>query len=409
TLGLRHNFKGSSRYSFDEINSGKHEGSWSTTVMDYTGINIRMPGFGEAQGKYSADGIGPYDYWAIEYGYGSGDLEKLLAESSDPDHQYGTDEDAFGPDPTVRRYDMGSDPLTFAENQVAFAKHIRANLLDKFVKDGDSWSRARRGYLISLSQQTQVVSMMANWVGSAYVYRDKKGDPGDRAPIQAVEAERQRQAMQFVIDNTFNDDAYGLSPELLTHITSDKWWDMGNDVLADPAMPIHDRILGLQASALTMLLNPSTLQRVYDYQMFVQDGQDVFTLAELLDAVTEGAWSEIDEAPSKKYSDKSPMISSLRRNLQMEHLDRMIDLSMASDGFSAAQKPVRSLSAMHLRAIKDKADKVLESAGKLDAYTRAHLQEVSLRIEKALDADYIYNVSDMGGGSHMFFTLGQAD
>lgn len=409
TLGLRHNFKGSSRYSFEEINSDKlADSSWSTTVMDYTGINICMPGHAEKQGKYSADGIGPYDYWAIEYGYGNGDLEKVLSKASEPDYQYGTDEDAFGPDPTVRRYDMGSDPLAFAENQVAFAKHIRENLLEKFVEDGDSWSRARRGYLISLSQQTQVVSMMANWVGSAYVYRDKKGDPGNRAPIQAVEAERQRDAMNFVIENTFNDEAFGLSPELLTHITVDKWWDQGNTVLADPAMPIHDRILGMQASALTMLLNPSTLQRVHDYELFVEDGEDVFTLAELLQAVTDGAWREINEAPSKKYSAKDPMISSLRRNLQMEHLDRMIDLAMANDGFSAAQKPVRSLSAMHLRQIKSNADKALEASGKLDPYAMAHLQEVSLRIEKALDADYIYNVDEIGGGSHMFFGLGKS-
>ncbi len=408
TLGLRHNFKGSSRYSFDEINSEElGDESWSTSVMDYTGINIRMPEFGESQGKYSADGIGPYDYWAIEYGYGSGDLEEILSKSANPDYQYGTDEDAFGPDPTVRRYDMGSDPLTFAENQMAFAAHIRANLLEKFVEDGDSWSRARRGYLISLSQQMSVVSMMGNWVGSAYVYRDKKGDPEGRAPIEPVAAQDQRDAMNFVIENSLNDEAYGVTPELLTHITSDKWWDQGTSVLADPAMPIHDRILGMQASALTLLMNPSTLQRVYDYELFVEADADVFTLAELLGAVTEGVWSELDEPSGKKFTERKPMISSMRRNLQLEHLGRMIELSMATDGFSAAQKAVRTLAGMHLREIKDHADKVLEGSPKLDVYTKAHLQEVSIRIEKALDADYIYNANAIGAASNPFFMLGR--
>ncbi|MBL4591222.1 MAG: zinc-dependent metalloprotease [Phycisphaerales bacterium] len=408
TLGLRHNFKGSSRYSFDEINSDElADKSWSTTVMDYTGINIRMPEFGESQGKYSADGIGPYDFWAIEYGYGSGDLKELLSQSANPDFQYGTDEDAFGPDPTVRRYDMGSDPLTFAKNQMAFASHIRENLLESFVEEGDSWSRARRGYLISLSQQMSVVSMMGNWVGSAYVYRDKKGDPEGRAPIEPVAAQMQRDAMQFVIDNSFQDAAYGITPELLTHITTDKWWDQGTAVFADPAMPIHDRIMGMQASSLTMLLNPSTLQRVYDYEMFVEEDEDAFTLAELLEAVTEGVWSEINEPSSKKYTARKPMISSMRRNLQLEHLGRMIEMSMATDGFSAAQKPVRTLAAMHLREIKDHADKVLKGSPKLDVYTKAHLQEVSIRVEKALDADYIYNANAIGAASNPFFMLGR--
>ncbi len=407
TLGLRHNFKGSSRYTFAEINSEEFKDkSWSTTVMDYNGINIKMPGFGEVQGNYSPSGLGAYDYWAIEYGYGSGDLKEVLSRAADPDLQYGTDEDAWGPDPTTRRFDLASDPLTYAQNQMALASHIRANLLEKFVEDGDSWARARRGYLISLGQQMSAVSMMSNWVGSAYVYRDKKGDPEGRAPIDPVPAERQREAMQFVIDTAFSDASYDLSPELLTHITSDKWWDQGFAVFADPAMPIHDRILGMQSSALTQLLNPSTLQRVYDYELFVDEGDDVFTLAELLGSVTEGIWSEIDEAPSKKYTARSPMISSIRRNLQLEHLDRMIDMAMASDGFNAAEKPVKSLAAMHLREIKENADQALKASGKLDPYTKAHLQEVSIRIEKALDADYIYNVSDMGGGSNPFFMLG---
>ena len=33
-----------------------------------------------------------------------------------------------------------------------------------------------------------------------------------------------------------------------------------------------------------------------------------------------------------------------------------------------------------------------------DPYSAAHLSEASVRIEKALDADYIYNTSDIGGG-----------
>lgn len=392
TLGLRHNFKGSSAYDLDTINSDEMKDTkpWSSSVMDYNGINIRMPSSGEVQGNYSSDGIGPYDYWAIEYGYGSGDLEKVLSRVAEPELAFGTDEDTFGPDPRARRYDLSEDPLDYANSQMELVEVIRSGLTDKFVKDGESWSRARRGYLISLNTQMQSLSMMGNWIGSAYVYRDKKGDPGSRAPIEVVPAERQRAAMQFVIENSFYDEAYGITPDLLTHTSVDKWWDDINSVFADAAMPIHDRVMGMQASALTMLLNPQTVQRVYDYELFVPENEDTLTLAELMETVTESIWSEVGEKATKKYTTRKPMISSLRRNLQREHLDRLISMSFATSGFNSSAKPVKMLSMMHLRSIKKHVDTTLESSGNLDAYSLAHLEEISHRVSKAIDASYMY-------------------
>ena len=49
--------------------------------------------------------------------------------------------------------------------------------------------------------------------------------------------------------------------------------------------PIHDRILGVQASALTRLMNPTTLRRVYDNELRLPEDVDTLTLPELLDAV----------------------------------------------------------------------------------------------------------------------------
>lgn len=393
TLGLRHNFKGSSSYSLNEINSEDIKGKkpWSASVMDYNGINIMMPGFGTEQGDYSSYHIGPYDYWAIEYGYGpEKNLEKVLSRVAEPELAYATDEDTFGPDPRARRYDLSENPLDYAKNQMELVETIRRGLLGKFVEDGDSWSRARRGYLITLNTQMQSLSMMANWVGSAYVYRDKKGDPGDRAPIEVVPAERQREALEFVINNSFKDEAFGLTPELLAHTTVDKWWDDIGSVLADAALPVHDRVMGMQAAALTMLLNPQTVQRVYDYELFVPSDQDALTLAELMQTVTESIWSEIGAKPTKQYTDRAPMISSLRRNLQREHLDRLLDMAFETRGFNSSAKPVKMLAMMHLRRIKDGVDSVLTSRDMLDTYTRAHLEEISTRVGKALDAGYLY-------------------
>lgn len=402
TLGLRHNFAGSSVYSIAEINSDEMKGQkpWSISVMDYNPHNINMEA-GPVQGDYAVTDIGPYDMWAIQFGYT--DSEKTAAElatqSADPMHRFATDEDTWGPDPVARRYDMGSDPITYAREQVRLAGALRDNLLSRFVKDGDSWAKARQGYLVTLGMQTKSVSMMSNWLGGAFVYRDHKGDPDGRAPVEVVDAERQREALKFVIDTTFYDDAYGLTPEILEYMTVDKWFDDGGiaGLMEDATWPVHDRILGIQASALTQIINPVTLQRVYDNEFRIPAGEDALTLAELMDTVTAAVWTEVNGSPKKSYTAREPMISSLRRNLQREHIDRLTDLINAGNNGMAAFRPISDLATHTLRNLSSRIGSVVEGPGakNIDPYTLSHLAENKTRIDRVLDAVNIGNASDI--------------
>jgi hypothetical protein len=392
TLGLRHNFKASSAYTLEQINSVEHRGKpIGGSVMDYTPTNIRFEA-GTAQGDYAMHGIGPYDYWAIEYGYTfEKDLKPILGRVGEPELQFATDEDTGGPDPLARRYDYGKDPLNFAQDQIKLANHHRGLVLENFVKDGDSWSKARRGYQITLSMQARAISMMGNWIGGVHVYRDKKGDAGDRAPLQVVPVAQQRAAIDFVVNTAFNDEAFGLTTELLQRMSTDKWLDGGSrQAVSDPDWPIHDRIAGIQSSALTSLLNPSTLRRVYDNEFRIAADQDALTLPELLETVTSAIWGELDQEVTVAASARKPAISSLRRNLQREHVKRLVDLAMTNSGSNQAYKPISNLARSGLRAMLNKVNAFVgANADKLDAYTAAHLAEIQTSITKALEADIV--------------------
>ena len=228
TLGLRHNFKASGAYSLKDINSNAVKGQkpFTGSVMDYNPVNINME-TGEVQGDYTMIDIGPYDMWAIEFGYTFEDkaLETILDRVSEPELAFGTDEDTGGPDPLARRYDFSKDPLDYAQNQMRLARYHRGRILDKYVGDGDSWAKARQGYEMTLGFQVSSLNMMAGWIGGAFINRDKKGDPGDRDPIEVVPASQQRAALAFLIENSFQDDAFGLTPELLRRMSVDKWMD----------------------------------------------------------------------------------------------------------------------------------------------------------------------------------------
>ena len=397
TLGLRHNFKGSSIYDLATINSDKIKDKkpLAGSVMDYIPINMTKDG---EKGNWSMTSVGPYDEWAIEYGYTlATDLKPILARVNEPELTYGTDEDTGGPDPFSRRYDFGKDPLEYAKQQMALVARHRDNLVKTFVKDGDSWERARFGYSLTLSLQTRATSMMGNWLGGAFVSRAKKGDKDSKNPIEVVPVKQQREALQFVIDNTLADSAFGLSADLLNHLGVDKWTD-SRSFSEEETWQVHDKIMGIQASALTMVMNPTTLRRIYDNELRVPADQDAVTLPEVLSTLTTAIWSELDNAPEKPHTARVPMVSSLRRNLQQEHLSRLIDLSHPGTASTEAYKPIANQASFEMNNVLDRVNKVLMARKNVDPYTLAHLEKLKEQIEKAKAAQSIYNTDAIGGG-----------
>ncbi|MBX3746118.1 MAG: zinc-dependent metalloprotease [Verrucomicrobiae bacterium] len=415
TLGLRHNFKASSIYTLEQINSPEVAGKkpFAGSVMDYLPVNIYSWEDREKQGDYGMIDIGPYDHWAIEYGYSLSDkpedLAAILKRASEPELQYATDEDTSGPDPLARRYDFAADPLNYAQRQMELARFHRGRLIEQFVKDGQSWSRARHGYEMTLALQTRSLGFMSGWLGGAFVNRDKKGDPGDRAPIEVVPVEDQREALRFLLETTFRDSEYGLTPDLLRRMTVDKWLEDYSRAMQAPTWPVHDRIMGIQSMVLTRLMNPGTMGRVYDNEFLTPSAEDMITLPELLRTIESEIWSELNPMEGR-FSEREPMISSLRRNLQREYVDRLIDLSMPSSWGQAAHRPIANLALMHLRDLSARIGSVLQGRqDRMDAYSKAHLGEARLRIDKAVDAGYLLNAGSMGGMGQVILILGQTN
>ena len=402
TLGLRHNFKASSVYDISEMNSEALKGvkPFTGSVMDYNPTNFYVEE-GDVQGDWAMIGVGPYDMWAIQYGYTMDEkkLPKIIARVSEPQLAFGTDEDTIGPDPLARRYDFGKNPLDFANEQIALAKVHRGKIVEKFVKDGQPWTKARRGYLMTLTMQTRSTSMMANWVGGTFVNRDKKGDPEERAPLVPVPAEDQRAALQFVLDHSFEDDSYGLTPELLKFMAKDHFSSRDS-----PTWPIHDRVMSLQASTLSSLMSPTKLRNVYDNEYRIPDDEDALTLNELMTTVSDSVWAELEDLPKGKFTERKPAISSMRRNLQTEFIERLFDLAKESKGSTAALKPIANLASMKLHELHEELEKSSESKN-LDPYSKAHLIDAKNRVKKYIDGTYVVNQESGGGGFSGFSFL----
>lgn len=372
-LGLQHNMAASSIRTLEEVNSEGFSGPTAGTVMDYVAANINHE-LGEVQGPYATAEVGPYDKWAIQYGYGfEKDLEKVLDRNTEPDLIF-LSQSAIGTsaDPRNVTWDMGADNLKYARSRLSLVSELREKLVSDLVADGDSWALARRRFNALTNTQYQSLGIAAGWVGGVYMSNAAKGDPDAPAPITDIPADRQREALQIVLDHAFADDALGLTPEIVRHLGKEHWWDTAglSELSADASSPVHSMMDGVQGYGLSLLMNPTRLRRVYDNE-FRAEGDDVFTMGEMMNTITETIWN--GEEPV-----------SFRRNLQREHVERLITLMLLNDNASPTMRTISTIAAAQLKKIQG-----MDGVGGSDAYTKAHLADVKTRIERALDAAYV--------------------
>ncbi|MCA9087288.1 MAG: zinc-dependent metalloprotease [Planctomycetaceae bacterium] len=392
TLGLRHNFKASTWKSLESIqdkDSGRREGTVAS-VMDYAPANIAADP--KDQGLYYSQTLGPYDYWAIEYGYKpikgdeAAELKKIAARGAEEGLDYATDEDtrSFDPDPSTNRFDLGSDPLAFVARQMDHAMSIMPKVVEKTVGEGEGYQRARQAFGLLLGEYWRSAGMAARFPGGVYVHRDHKGDEDARQPFTVVEAEKQRDAMKLLARTVFAPEIDG---ETLNYLAASRWSHWGSASTTRLDYPIHDTVLSMQQMILSQLLDSMRLQRILDNETRVAAEVEAYTLPEHFDLLTDSVYSEwaIPEGDNKEFTNRKPLVDSYRRNLQRETLRRLAYLVTHGGG---APADARTIARMKLQQLNSKADELLKAKGiKLDEYTRAHLLDSQAVIQQALNAE----------------------
>ena len=396
TLGLRHNFKASTLYNLDDLNNPEKTKNTGLTasVMDYAPSNLAPKD--AKQGDYYSQTIGPYDYWAIEYGYkvvpgGSAEaeaapLKPIAAKSGEWGMDYLTDEDTLpiSPDPHTYRFDLGNDPVAYAKRRAKLVGELWPGLVERVVGEGEGYQKARRTFNILLSQYGTSMDMAARYIGGLYVSRSHRGDKGAKPPFTVVEAAKQREAMQMLEEHVLSDKPFQFPPELLNQLAVSRWSHWGSEPAIQPEFQIHEVILMWQERILARITSPVVLQRLHDSELKVPADQDAFTTAELLQRATKAVFAETESLKKGEFTPRKPAISSMRRNLQRSFYQRLASLAM---GNSSAPKDCQTVAYSELVALQKRIDALMGNGElKLDTYSRAHLEETSSRIKKVLEA-----------------------
>ena len=396
TLGLRHNFRSSTSTPFDKL----QDRAWTSvhglesSVMDYATPNIAADR--AKQGEWYASGPGDCDLWMIRYGYtpsGAADVDadyafakKIADESTAPGHEYSTDEDTYPADaldPRTNIWDLGNDPLRFAQDRSAWIANLwkSAKFEERILGADGSYPTLRNALDDLLGQYAISLGLAVKYVGGQYQNRLHRGQKPE--PFVPVPAAKQREALEFLAQRAFAADAFKVSPQLLNRLAPDRWshWGMPN-TFATPARldyDLGDRAFAIQNALVNALTAPRLLARLREAELL---GPEQFRMSELFDRLTRTLWGEVGSGSAAAL--KSLEGPSTRRELQRGYVDRLATIVV--NPAPGTPDDARALARLQLVRIDAKAAQTLAGKLPLGDYTRAHLLESRARIKRALEA-----------------------
>ncbi len=378
-MGLRHNFIASMYHSPAELTNGPlvRETGTASSVMDYTPFNIYA--IKKKNVDYFMPTVGPYDIWAIQYGYtpiesktSQGEKSKLneiASRDNEPGHRYESDEIADQFDPEVTRYDLTSDPIAYFTKTSELSRYLLLNLDKRIPKFGDSYNDFTHDFFSLLSWYARSISFASRYIGGITVNRSHAGDPGEKPNLIPVSATDQKRALNLLNTYLFSENAFSLPKSYLGKLTQEPF-----DFAPANTFPMLDQFTNVQAGALRRIFSSAVLSRIQNNEYRMSNATLAFTLPYLYHSVGQNVWSELDIHKN---------ISVLRRSLQRNHLQLLIDQFLGQA--SGTPEDARVLAWQQLRNLKESIASA-SRRGKYDEYTQLHLEDCSMRISRALDA-----------------------
>ena len=319
TLGLNHNFKGSTLLSTEELNNKDivNKKGICNSVMEYPATNIAKDP--EDQGLFFDIKPGLYDIWAIQFGYTTFNdsiseiigLNKILSRSTEKELAFAND--AFdmrrpgkGTDPDAMIYDLSSDQLNFSIQRIELVEDILLNLKEKYKSKNDTYDDLFRSYRTLVYSYFQSLEVVSRQIGGVKVDLSHISQNSASKPFESVDKETQKRALNIISEYGFSNKAL-IGIDLIPYLQRQR---RGFTVSEDPQ--VHERILNYQSRLLDHLLNRNVLIRMTNSKLYGND----YDITEYM----------IDLRNSIFKSDLNTNVSSIRQYLQISYVLRLIDI-----------------------------------------------------------------------------------
>lgn len=306
TLGLPHNMGSSVAYPVDSLRSAvftKKNGT-APSIMDYARFNyVAQP---EDKGVALMPNIGPYDKYAISWGYrpifntAAKDEKEILNKwildkAGNPVYRFGHQQVRNVIDPSSQTEDLGDDAIKASKYGIKNLQRILPRLEEWTTKDGETYDELKTMYGQLLGQFNRYMGHVSSNIGG--VYENYKTAGQDGAVYTHVDKNHQKNAVRFVNNELFKTPTWLLNKTIFS-----KTEFSGSE----------ERIRSLQVRTLNRILKTGRMARMIENETL--NGASSYTLLNMMTDLRKGVWSEL-------YSHKA--IDTYRRNLQRAHLDRL--------------------------------------------------------------------------------------
>lgn len=383
TLGLQHNMKGSANYPVEKL----RDPDWLKTmghtpsIMDYSRFNYLVQPEDKIDPKLLMPGIGPYDKFAIHWGYAPIPEAKTSDDETKTLNAWAREQDNS---PWLRFSTAGSDGADPGENTEAVGdgdavyattlglknlKRVMDNLLlPATTHEGDDWDDLEQVYGRALGQWSTELNHVTAIIGGSDSQDKHGGQPGVR--FTAVPKARQKAAVKFLNENAFATPQMFLNPEILRRI--------------EPAGALT-RIRTAQLRVLNSVMVASRFSRLVEQEAM---DPNAYSPAEFLADIRQGIFTELSKPQVK--------IDAYRRNLQRAYLDM---ISQRLNGANRANDDQRPMFRGELQAISNSAKTALLRT--TDRTTKLHLEDLRDEIAKILDPKIqLANPPNPGAGNN---------
>ena len=358
TLGLNHNFKASFLHNSKDVHNKEltQKVGLTGSVMEYPAVNIAP--LGVEQGDYYDTRTGPYDLWAIEFGYTpqltAEERTALLSKSKLHEHMFANDsEDMRSPgkgiDPRAMINDLSSEPIIYAEQRIKLVNDTISKLPSLLSGKASSWEEYRNAYKILLRETSRSLDTVSRYIGGVYVNRSTPEQESDQLPYEPVPALKQKEAMRVLADHAFSVNAFPINGELLNLLQIER---RGFDLYGEHEDPqVHKAILNIQNKVFDQLLSPWVTYRITDTTLYGND----YEIYEFFNDLNNSIFEE----------DLNFEVSYVRKNLQTTYVRRLINI-LAADYYdeittAAAYDSLRKIEKMMKKNSRDPGTKAHRS------------------------------------------------
>ncbi|MEE9364948.1 MAG: zinc-dependent metalloprotease [Cellulophaga sp.] len=370
TLGMPHNMSASYAYDVENYRNGAftQENGIAASIMDYARYNyIAQPG--DENIRFIRQ-IGPYDTYAINWGYrflpdAKSEEEELptlnnwiLEKANDPKYKFGNQGSRF--DPTAQTEDVGNNALKASDYGLKNLKYVSEHLSEWTSDVTNNYDDLEELYGELLGVWNRYIGHVVTNIGG--VYEQKKNPNQEGSVYTVVSKELQQTSMQWLHKNAF------ASPTWLVHKDNLKNTNYAGYV---------EKFGRLQARHLRNLLRLDRIGRLIDGEVVNTE----YSALDMFKGLRKGIWLEAD---SRKN------ISLFRRNLQRVYIDQMVNLmteeleaGRSRQYFNVNYSDVRALVRGELNLLMRKI-KIAKTRG-VNTITKYHYEDCIKRIDNALN------------------------